>query len=303
MTRTTILEEQTLEGFAYSDAYGCYYKSLNPAPFSLMAGETYRVVWDGNEYESTAYEYAYGQYTVVGIGNKLASSGENTGEPFAASYNAEYETLEFYSLASGTSHTAAIYQGEEPGVILKNRDGEDREYYGMEAVKLVTTNGGTQLFSKGEAVENIEIVPDFSAGDAVFKAAAGQLIKSAIIKKPSGLGGDGSSAVTAGGTVRGVTSGATVSHRLGVVPDLILVYRSGTAANFMIYAHLSTGLQSKLGWNAQQLAIQAGSSAISTITGLPLFIHSITAESFTAGTSGYPMDVADYQWLAIGGLT
>lgn len=72
-------------------------------------------------------------------------------------------------------------------IILKNRDGDDVTYPGVEAVNLVTADGGTQVFSKGQAVEGMVILPDFSAGDQDINAPEGILVKSATIQKPSTL--------------------------------------------------------------------------------------------------------------------
>lgn len=72
-------------------------------------------------------------------------------------------------------------------VIIKNRDGEDLTFSGVKAVKLNTTDGGTQIFSEGVAMEGVEIEPDFSAGDQNVIAADGYLVKSAVIKKPDTL--------------------------------------------------------------------------------------------------------------------
>lgn len=72
-------------------------------------------------------------------------------------------------------------------VILKNRDGDDVTYSGVEAVKLVTADGGTQIFSKGQAVEGMVIVPDFSGGDQAVTAPEGFLVKSGTIQKPDTL--------------------------------------------------------------------------------------------------------------------
>lgn len=73
-------------------------------------------------------------------------------------------------------------------VVIKDRDGEDVTYTGVEKVTFNTPiEGETATFSYGNAVENEEIEPDFSAGDQNIYADDGELIKSAILKKPDTL--------------------------------------------------------------------------------------------------------------------
>ena len=47
-------------------------------------------------------------------------------------------------------------------VILKDLNGNDQTYEGVEKVKLNTSDGNTQIFSKGDTVENVEIGLDFT---------------------------------------------------------------------------------------------------------------------------------------------
>lgn len=72
-------------------------------------------------------------------------------------------------------------------VKLLQYDGTEKQYLGVERVQLATVDGGTAIFSEGEAVEGIEIAPDFSAGDMTVDAPAGTLVKSAVIKQPETL--------------------------------------------------------------------------------------------------------------------
>lgn len=72
-------------------------------------------------------------------------------------------------------------------VKLLKYDGTEQQYRGVERVQLATVEGGTAIFSEGEAVEGIEISPDFSAGDMLVLAPTGTLVKSAVIKQPETL--------------------------------------------------------------------------------------------------------------------
>lgn len=72
-------------------------------------------------------------------------------------------------------------------VKLLKYDGTEQQYRGVERVQLAKIDGGTAIFSEGEAVDGIEISPDFSAGDMPVMAPAGTLVKSAVIKQPETL--------------------------------------------------------------------------------------------------------------------
>lgn len=73
-------------------------------------------------------------------------------------------------------------------IVLKDRNGKDVTYEGIETVTFDTTAEGVQAtFTEGVAVEDLEIVPDFSGGDMPVMVAENTLAKSAIIKKPEDL--------------------------------------------------------------------------------------------------------------------
>lgn len=72
-------------------------------------------------------------------------------------------------------------------VKLLKYDGTEQQYRGVERVQLAKVDGGTAIFSEGEAVEGIEISPDFSSGDMPVIAPTGTLVKSAVIVKPETL--------------------------------------------------------------------------------------------------------------------
>lgn len=77
---------------------------------------------------------------------------------------------------------------EKEGIILKGPDGKDAAYYGIETIAFdTTTEGKQQVFTKGVAVEGLEIVPDFTGGDMPISADNDMLVKSAVIRKPDDL--------------------------------------------------------------------------------------------------------------------
>lgn len=76
---------------------------------------------------------------------------------------------------------------DEIAVILKDRNGTDVIYEGVNAVKLNKVGGGTQIFSAGEAIESIPIALDLREGHQTVEAPEGYLVKSAVIQKPNHL--------------------------------------------------------------------------------------------------------------------
>ena len=201
---------EPLSGFILSASLG-YYSSFGNPDFSLTPGETYLVYWDDIEtpYTVTAYDATIpnlGDFVVIGDGSQLGYQGNN--EPFAIAVNSE-QAYFFAFEDSSESHYVYIFKDdtesggdsggadepettpdEEPeeGIVLKDRNGNDVAYYGIETVTFdTTTEGKQQTYTKGVAVEGLEIVPDFSGGDMAINAPDGTLVKSATIKKPDTL--------------------------------------------------------------------------------------------------------------------
>lgn len=77
-----VLEEQNVPGFAYDSQFG-YCLIMNPAPFNLVLGAQYRVMWDGTEYDCTAHDGSAVLPGAVYIGNGSAFNLASNGEPFA----------------------------------------------------------------------------------------------------------------------------------------------------------------------------------------------------------------------------
>ena len=89
-----------------------------------------------------------------------------------------------------TEHTVEVYQVEAStafAVVLKDRSGANVTYeVPSEQIKLNTPDG-TQIFTAGQAVENVPITLDLADGDQTVNAPDGTLVKSAIIQKPNTL--------------------------------------------------------------------------------------------------------------------
>lgn len=115
MAETVILAETTYEGFVNGQL------NISPAPFALVEGETYRVVWDGVEHECEC---------VLLDGFPTITDADNLDAPTKASFMMAYvpaDGVDFVTdvlsilaidLTSdtmwdtvNTSHTVAVYQG------------------------------------------------------------------------------------------------------------------------------------------------------------------------------------------------
>lgn len=211
-TLTTIFEEQTLEFVDQGEGGSGPWGAVADAPIAFVVGETYRVVWDGAEYECVASELAIdGVLYPPLIGNPSALGGEDNGVPFAIMYaSAEMTgTTAMYSMIAfdaATTHTVGIYQvtsdddtgGEEEGgdggteeeqegIILKDRNGNDVAYYDIETLTLdTTTEGKQQKYTKGvKAEKTVEL--SLADGDQTVEPDEGTLLSKVIIQRPDSL--------------------------------------------------------------------------------------------------------------------
>lgn len=105
------------------------------------------------------------------------------------------------------------------GIVLKDRNGNDVAYYGIETVTFdTTTEGKQQTYTKGVVAEGVEVPLDLAEGDQVIQAPEGYLVKQATIKKPDTLLPEN---IKAGETVAGVagTFAGNFIEGVEVVPD------------------------------------------------------------------------------------
>lgn len=194
MAQNFIFEAQQLDGFIYASDFGAFLYSILPMPFVLTDGGEYTVIWDDAEYTRTATAFvATDGAQCVFVGNQAVIGGALTDEPFAIVCDITNDFVHFFSTENKTGHLVGVYQTEpdepeEPvGIVIRNYSGTPVTYPGVEKVMFNTSDGGTQIFSKGEAVENVPIAVDFSDGDQVITAPDGTLVKSVIIQKPDTL--------------------------------------------------------------------------------------------------------------------
>lgn len=106
-------------------------------------------------------------------------------------------------------------------IVLKDRNGNDVTYEGIKTVTFDTPVEGVQsTFTEGVAVENLEIVPDFSGGDMAVNASDGTLVKSATVKKPGTL------------TPENVRNGVEIGGVTGTLPVFDILENLPVALDF-----------------------------------------------------------------------
>lgn len=188
MARETLFETQALS-FVLSD-FGYMYQTT-PSPFELTAGESYIIVWEGQEYVRTAWAFDSLAPGTVGVGSELPAGGEADpdGLPVTIGYVPATDYAAFFSLAGEGPYSVGLYKevAEPARLILRDPDGTEQEYPMRPMLEVDTTEGGTVLYSKGQILDGLTIQPDFSAGDMEITAPEGYLVKSAVIAKPSAL--------------------------------------------------------------------------------------------------------------------
>lgn len=193
MAETVIFEEQSITT-AYYEQFGLYVCPVTPAPFPLAIGEKYKVVWDGQSYEVEAIDSsAVTGYAAIGNGTSFGFSGND--EPFIVLYTsnnaAGSSDISFVALTDteSTEHTVAIYHvvADPEGIILKDRNGNDVAYYGIETVTFdTTTEGKQQVYTKGTKAEKT-VALDMSGGDQSVEPDTGTLLGKLTVTKPETL--------------------------------------------------------------------------------------------------------------------
>ena len=201
----TILEEQTIT-FLPDEGFGGMCLG-DIGTIEISEGEVYDVVFDGNTYTCTAEIMTLDQLTGIGLGNKsIVGIGDDTKEPFLIGVVGNYTHCLIAEFAE-TSYTVGIYthsdepdtpvapeepeEPEEPevkdGVVLQDFSGGTTVYSGVGLVELLTSDGGTQLFSEGVAIEGTRISLDFTNGDHVVPADRNTLLRGVTIERPTDL--------------------------------------------------------------------------------------------------------------------
>lgn len=99
----TVLVEESTVSFTNPSA-SIYYGSI-PTTIELIAGDTYKVSWDGVTYECVCKSVS--GFPVIG-NMSIMGAGADTGEPFVISPLADNRGTEIYTLDTSASHAISI---------------------------------------------------------------------------------------------------------------------------------------------------------------------------------------------------
>lgn len=220
-------------------------------------------------------------------------------------------------------------------IVLRDRNGNQVEYPGVESIKLNTVGGGTQEYVDASAIpESVEksVTLDFSAGDMEVNPEDGQLFSGVTIEKPIYLipgniaegvdvagiigtlvagGNDVANIVVASGLFTpDVAQNYVLEHNLGRVPDFIFVYLHRSL--------MLSGYTSAMWGTSQAFCDKVATSFLNGIinynsmaayvfgiddTTASLPFNSANETTVTIGTKANLLTSGTYRYLAIGGLT
>lgn len=171
--------------------------------YLMTSGLSYSITINGTTYERTAQVVSPNGVTYyVGIGNTAAFGGENNGDLFAAgfvplSYSSSMLALVWLDESTyAQTFVVSVYSnGIMPGyvppvggdIVLWDRSGYESVYSGVETISVDTENGDIQYFTRGTAVDEEVVAPNFAAGDQVITATDADLMKSVVLQKPEAL--------------------------------------------------------------------------------------------------------------------
>ena len=217
-------------------------------------------------------------------------------------------------------------------IVLKDRNGSPVQYPGVERIKVNTVDGEAVEFVDSavipEVLENLPIALDFSGGNQTVTAPDGMVVKSAIIQHPANLIPEniaegvniagivgafkGGGAKVATGTIATEqTSSTTITHDLGVIPDLILVvptYMQGMGANYIRFLCGASETLRKI-VEIPMVRVVTNSSGLASyltysapITGTNI-IGGATTTTFTIKAGTNAILAEGVPWIAIAGLT
>lgn len=289
-----IFSEQTVEGFAPDESMGGAYSANVVGDFAaLVVGQKYTVVWGVNKYTCTAQDVsAMTAAGGVAIGNLSAlEAGEGNDEPFIIMY-APFDGGALYGFlavdgSTDTSHTVAIYLAEEADVNY--------------------TIKGSTLTGIAEAIRSK------TGGNDPIKVADMAAQIAAIV-----AGGSDKTPVLVKDSFEATAKSQTITHTLGVVPDVAILFMTNTTSSSGIAVAcvgFSEALNNAIGsitnnvylvTASGSMAMSAGVSIESTSTNANMYgaFHNVTAESFTVGGSSYGLlSGATYAYFLLGGLT
>ena len=299
--RETIYSE-TKHNFNYREDFGAYMNSNMSLLFILEKDKEYTVVWDGNEYKRTAFEFTSADgANCVALGNPLVVGQADNGDIFAIVTDKTNSLTHFVSTEQLSEHTVAIYKG-----------------------------------GSGVATVETSVELDFSNGDMEISAGEGKAFSKVDIPKPENLVAEnianginiagiigklvnGGSSVFKKGMFEATEESMTVEHGGNRVPDFLLIYIQGQPSNmnlFFTYGFSETML-AKLGGGSLNSALilnNASSMEVTSSSGIETSgtgqfsnyggVRSVTDTTFRVGGAiGGGLKIgAKYSYIALYGL-
>lgn len=195
MAALTIFPETILDSFEYNMSFGVNMCIIAPPPFSLIPGETYRVMWNGDEYISVAQDSShtttFGEQVCLGDASMFADYGlTGNDEPFLIVTPFDSATVIVPTKDQTSSeHTISIEQLEKQAsanIVLKDINGDPQEYENVTHFMIPRTDGTMQTFVSGNVTHEIVDV-DFTDGDMVVESGSDAVMNKVTVKKPATL--------------------------------------------------------------------------------------------------------------------
>lgn len=349
MARETIFTNTTLSPFVEYPMFNLYGAQVE-SELSVQIDETYTIEWDGQTHECVAQDASALIDGAIVLGNAEDYNLDGNGEPFVIVVW-DYGVVDFMSLTDtqeGGIHTVAIYKGvaEKVGIVLKDRDGNKNYYNPPNGVRFEMGDGNKQLFVNATDLPkavSVTVKPDFTGGkDMTVVPESGTQFSEVIVEKPenliseyikegikiAGITGElegGGAVKVASGVFAGNDGTVTVTHGLGVVPDVVLVYGTtmigsvsteskycigsgiGFSANFVTKNNLAYGMtitQRRRYSGSYQYYLSNFNTTCCVDRATEHNIYGATTQTVSIGYSTTPTSkYHNYEWVAIGGLT
>jgi hypothetical protein len=107
---TVVYKWHKVTGFALDSTFGAFSPGyVSPSEFTLEGGKSYRVIWDGTEWNCEAFAFEMSGMSIVAIGNASSLGLSGNDEPFLITYNVTANNTQFLSTEQKAEHTIGIY--------------------------------------------------------------------------------------------------------------------------------------------------------------------------------------------------
>lgn len=316
-TSEIILNETHLAGFASDPNFGGLYASdyafgSDIDFFEIVEGQEYIVHWDGNIYSTTAKDASAVLPGALYLGNGTLMGLEGNGEPFAIGCTSQGVT--FFGLTDpAPEHDVAIIKRvRHEDILLQDKtiteNGKytaDDVYDALGEVTVAVPAPEVKLQDK-TITENGEYTAD-SGFDGLGK----------VLVEVASSGGSANIVYKFGTLWGSLNEGGnkTITHDLGVIPDLILLIPDGTKTSAVNLANSGSGLLSYIGDRLGNMLDDTeyytvyldngvfkrgvGYTSFTQVGGPKYCVHTATETKFETNNL---IANAQYRWLVIGGI-